>query len=783
MLMIRIKQGLAYLLIIVLMLQSVSCGKNQKEDENIISNQQETDQQTRVDEKTGDKEQIDDGIPVYRRSDNIVLDADIDFEALGVEYFDDAVELYQDEDFNNKIYCKYNWDKEQHKLSLLPPVYPILNVSTVFASKSLQREYEHSDYNFFDKGDNKDWGNLGTMYLVKWMDLQTGEKLEQPEVMEVHIKGELDTPKNFQFGVSEYGNGILSWEPVEDAEMYLIVEAVYRTDELSGFFESCSILVETADTSWQAETEDDYMNSEFKTYGVGEDCKYYYGVIAIGKEGTSMISSVISKDEIAKRLPYCKEEKGNEGEYRSVRYANSIDLLSRYQWIQLCDETMAQRLIRYQIDEVEIVNIKDWGEEAKEMLRIPYTIEETDFDGSFYVEDFDRDTFQEDLKALQERQEILKSKMSGMLTDVHITVKPEVDKSKEPGEKNDIDKGNSEAGKKSNKENDETSMTDNDLKVSVSAPTATTELSSYLASCLLQGEEYILISEVQENLNEETLMDAFYEAYFQNPLIPAIKEVELSESLEELSIIYEEDKEKREEKQQKVLEQVKFVAEELMEDGMTDTDKVLAINSYLCDSVTYDEQAAQQSLDGTGAFTDSMTPYGALIQHKGICTAYAGAFQLLAKAMGLESIVVTGTLNGNRNHVWNKVKIDGKWCVVDVTGNDEQDMKNVFLNVSDDVAGLMLKEDERYLCDESIGKYLADTDAFEYYHLAAQYYEKDKIAEALVQELTYNKKAVLRTDATLNNEEFQTIVNQVMDGMDQVKMQGYYQLGVIYLER
>lgn len=210
MLMIRIKQGLAYLFIIVLMLQSVSCGKNQKEDENIISNQQETDQQTGVDEKTGDKEQIDDGIPVYGRSDNIVLDADIDFEALGVEYFDDAVELYQDEDFNNKIYCKYNWDKEQHKLSLLPPVYPILNVSTVFASKSLQREYEHSDYNFFDKGDNKDWGNLGTMYLVKWMDLQTGEKLEQPEVMEVHIKGELDTPKNFQFGVSEYGNGILS---------------------------------------------------------------------------------------------------------------------------------------------------------------------------------------------------------------------------------------------------------------------------------------------------------------------------------------------------------------------------------------------------------------------------------------------------------------------------------------------------------------------------------------------------------------------------------------------
>lgn len=766
----KMKHGLVWLFIIILMIQSVSCSNHQKEGKN-TTNQQKLEPQMGADGNAGNDETL-----VYSRSDNIALKTEIDFQELGVEYFDDVVELYQDEALNNKIYCKYDWDKKQHKLTLLPPDYPILNVSTVFASKSSQREFEHSDYYFFDKGKNKDWGNLGTMYLVKWRDLQTGNKLEQPDVQEVCIKGELDTPKNFQFEVSEYGNAALSWESVSGAEMYLIVEAVYRTDEISGFYESCSILAETTDTKWQSETEDDYMNSEFHTYSVSEDDKYYYGVIAIGKEGTSMISSVISKDEIAKRLPYCKEDNGTKGEDYFVRYANRIELLSRYQWIQLCDRTMAQRLIRYQIDEAEIVSIQDLGGESKEMLRIPYTVEGTDFDGSFYVEDFERDTYQEDLKVLQERQEILNSKMSGMLTNVQITVKSEVDKSKKQETENDIHKENGETGQENNRRND-------NLNVSASDLTVTTELSRYLASCLLQGEDYILISDAHKKLSKGTLMDAFYEAYFQNPLIPAVKEVELSESLEELFVIYEEDKEKREEKQQKVLEQVKFVAQELIEDGMTDTDKVLAINSYLCDLVTYDEQAAQQSLDGTDAFSDSMTPYGALIQHKGVCTAYAGAFQLLAKAMGLESIVVTGTLSGNRNHVWNKVKIDGKWCIVDVTSNDEQDMKNVFLNVSDDVAGLMLKEDKRYLCDESIGKYLADTDEFEYYHLADQYYEKDKIAEALIQELTYNKKAVLRTDATLNNEEFQAIVNQVMDDMDQMMLQGYYQLGVIYLER
>lgn len=42
---------------------------------------------------------------------------------------------------------------------------------------------------------------------------------------------------------------------------------------------------------------------------------------------------------------------------------------------------------------------------------------------------------------------------------------------------------------------------------------------------------------------------------------------------------------------------------------------------------------------------------------------------------------------------------------------------------------------------------------------------------------------MLRTDESLNNEELQAIVKQVMDGLDQTKIRGYFELGVIYLER
>lgn len=746
------RQILALILILILILQTAGCKNNHNDTQ-----PPESESQTK-----------DDNLLVYGRSENIVLDTAIDFQALNVEYFDDAVELYQDTELNNKVYCKYKWDKEHHTLSLLPPNRPVLNISTNFSSKSLQKNYDHSDYYFFDKGENKDWGNLGTMYLAKWIDLKTGEKLTQPEITKIQISGELDTPKNFQFLVSEQGNATLSWNAVENAEMYLIVQAVYRTDELCGFFESCHIYAETADTNWQPEIKGRQMNNVFaqSDLKIYEGSENYYGVIAISKNGTSMISSVISETEMAKRLPYCMLENGNKGENFPERYAESIELLSRYQWIELCDHTMAQRLINYQTDKAGITSVTLVGKEPADMLRIPYTIEGTEFEGSCYVKKFDADTYPKELKLLQQRQNILKSKMAGMLSDVKITVKPDGTKKDASENKNDTQLSPEDAS-------------GNDLMV----PTATTELSQYLASCLLQGEENVLLSGLSEPPNENTFMDAFYEAYFQNPLIPAIKEISVSESLNEMSVIYEEDKETAKKKQKEAAEQINFIAKELLEEKMTDTDKVLAINSYLCNNIKYDSQTAEASLTGTDAYSDSASVYGALVNHKGICTAYAGTFQLLAKAMGLESIVVTGTLNGNQNHTWNKVKIDGKWYVVDVTGNDGSEIQNVLLNVSDDTAALRLKEDNRYLCDENIKSYVADSDAKEYYRLSGQYFKKDKIAKALIKELTYDNKAMLRTDESLNNEEFQAIVKQVMDGLDQTEIQGYFELGVIYLER
>ncbi|MDE5864359.1 MAG: hypothetical protein K2H34_08435, partial [Lachnospiraceae bacterium] len=90
--MYRIKRMMYGMLAGILLLQLTGCemplGKNgQKETENLHG-----------EEEAGAKEQKKQG---YDRSAAVTLDVDIDFSALGIEYYDDAVELYQDQGLSN----------------------------------------------------------------------------------------------------------------------------------------------------------------------------------------------------------------------------------------------------------------------------------------------------------------------------------------------------------------------------------------------------------------------------------------------------------------------------------------------------------------------------------------------------------------------------------------------------------------------------------------------------------------------------------------------------------
>ena len=104
---------------------------------------------------------------------------------------------------------------------------------------------------------------------------------------------------------------------------------------------------------------------------------------------------------------------------------------------------------------------------------------------------------------------------------------------------------------------------------------------------------------------------------------------------------------------------------------MSDFEKEIQIIKYLVQNVEYD---TNELLNNSIAINDSYKAYGALVNHKAVCSGYAKAFDLLAKECGLLSIVVTGdAINSemqNGAHAWNQICFDGEWYNVDVTFED-----------------------------------------------------------------------------------------------------------------
>jgi len=104
--------------------------------------------------------------------------------------------------------------------------------------------------------------------------------------------------------------------------------------------------------------------------------------------------------------------------------------------------------------------------------------------------------------------------------------------------------------------------------------------------------------------------------------------------------------------------------------------KVRAIHDYVASVATYDSVAADAITAGSSEglrVEQSQEAYGILVAGTAVCNGYAQAFQAIAEAAGLSSIIVTGqALSGVTvgPHAWNRVLVDGEWLIVDVTWDD-----------------------------------------------------------------------------------------------------------------
>jgi len=131
---------------------------------------------------------------------------------------------------------------------------------------------------------------------------------------------------------------------------------------------------------------------------------------------------------------------------------------------------------------------------------------------------------------------------------------------------------------------------------------------------------------------------------------------------------------------QKMLDDLETEISKFQTTSDTIRGKVLDINNYLVNLVTYDpnwlrDNQSKYTHDVYGVFVDPL--------HYAVCDGYSKAFLLLCEREGIESVVVLGTaLPKLENHAWNYVKMDdGEWYAMDVTWNDNGQGDNpYFLN-------------------------------------------------------------------------------------------------------
>ena len=109
-----------------------------------------------------------------------------------------------------------------------------------------------------------------------------------------------------------------------------------------------------------------------------------------------------------------------------------------------------------------------------------------------------------------------------------------------------------------------------------------------------------------------------------------------------------------------VNEKVDEIYNSLINNEMSERDKIKTIHDYIINNTEYDAE----KLGGiTREFSNSAR--GVLIDGYGICSGYTDAMAIFLNKMGIKNIKVS-----SEKHIWNLVFIEGKWQNLDLTFDD-----------------------------------------------------------------------------------------------------------------
>lgn len=713
----------------------------------------------------------------------------------------DSFTIYQDADLKFPIETgNIDYDAGKGILTIEPPYS---GVAEIMDSDGV--DLSHLSGNYLSGDNESGWGTLSQYYMKTSVDLETGKALPSPVITVIKVNAEIPQAPQLVFDQLEDGYARFSWKAVPGAEGYLLFR-INKDDE--GLWNYCHAFADVKGTQWTSEGDANEfegqilsLNYDFVQYFASEDFSEwletdegdflkefaldvdgiaydeywdeYYGVIAYKANGCSPISNLLSAMDISHMLPQEKASHSNEN-FFGIKGVLELPAVMN---VTMCDGSKAQKVLDFDFDNYE----KD---EEYNVIRIKAKALQTPFTEEFAVYEVNWDTLDADMAAVKERQEKLINKGGNVAPSLKIDeetspkeeTKTEESKTEEKPEEDKKQDGNEKPENTQTSQNGRT-----DIKI-----TANSAMSEYIAMHMLETKEAIYLSDFPESADVEQVVDAFFEAQYQNPLVLGIQGGSIDTENRILFVEYDFDPQVTAAKQQEIQERVSQITGEIIADGMTDIEKELAINTWLCENAVYDDAALENAEKYSFTqvdedFYDSFTAYGILTEGVGVCASYSASFKLLADAAGLDSIVVNGYLDGSVPHAWNKVKLEDDWYIVDATNNDNDLIENALLNLSDRAAYGTLVEGDSFVIDSSLGDYAAREEEQEYYRTTGRFYDTDEISGELASLLTSDGKAVLRTDYDIDDETFYAIAQEAATSA-QKNINGFYWMGVIHLE-
>lgn len=584
----------------------------------------------------------------------------------------------------------------------------------------------------------------------------------------------LASPQNVQYGVADNGGLSVSWEPVDGARKYKVyMSVVDPTQASSKDAITYVLLAETKDTSvntldYDSQTQESLprgdrddgelsqyltdaqasvtrQNSQFQNLVIGEtedDIFYNRWQEQRGIRGLNVADYAPTRDKV-KSVAVTVVVVGSADQQSPFEFKNINSLLSQIPlekasnvqkvWSEQAPAedadpagSLGRRMITYVImadgsskpaarvidtsrmtSSQQSVTTGDssdrstWETHTYTQLSIPYTVEGTLLQGNINVDqkNFPGGADQIDRMASEQLQALAAANPATGLPQPS-AVTPDIDW-------NAVQASQQPA----------TTMADVPYPVHGSS-----DYVKYVASNIMAGNMLIDVTDYASQAGAPSFEDVLEEAVTQNPMTLLYAD-RLSTNVQEkdgrtVVSIYDpgdetnNDTQTMSDRRAKVYEQVKQIVAESVTDGMSDADKVRAINDALCRRLSYNKDSiANRAATG-------YTGYSAveLVEdNKVICMGYANIFQACMDEAGVTGIVVTGTVpptpgSTNNGHAWNLVSIDGFWKVVDVTWDDPDDNSAVgedylLLDMGDDkLSGRSY--DSYWMVDSQLASYI-----------------------------------------------------------------------------